>query len=41
MGDPRKTSKDQKKIFACPLKNEFSDEIENVQGKCGILLELT
>ena len=37
--DPRKTSKDQKKTFVCVLQKECSDEIEIVQGKCGILLQ--
>ena len=41
INDPRKISKDQKKTFACALQKECSDEIVNVQGKCGILLQQT
>ena len=38
INDPRKTSTNEKKTFACALQRECSDEIENVQEKCGILL---
>ena len=41
INDPRKTSTNEKKIFACALQRECSDEIENVQEKCGILLYQT
>ena len=41
ISDPRKTSKDQKKTFARAIQKECAGEIENLQGKCGILLQET